>query len=146
MILRRSEDFEFDQAEEASLEGDVPYVPGSARAALSHRNFTIVWSGLTASNVGTWMQNFTLAAYGWELTHSAAYVGLLGFAQLGPILLLSTVGGVLADALERRRVIIAMQFAQLVGSLALAWLATWDRPSSVAIFLCVLGIGVFNAL
>src|SRR5438309_3125108 len=96
-LLRRSEEVEFDQTEEAFLEGDVPYVPGSARAALSHRNFTIVWAGLTASNIGTWMQNFTLAAYGWELTHSAGYVGLLGFAQLGPILLLSTVGGVLAE-------------------------------------------------
>src|SRR5438270_1650407 len=147
-LLRRSEEveFEFDQAEEASLEGDVPYVPGSARAALSHRNFTIVWSGLTASNVGTWMQDFTLAAYGWDLTHSAAYVGLLGFAQLGPVLLLSTVGGVLADAFDRRRLIVAMQFGQLVGSLVLALLAAAGHPSTAALFLCVLAIGVFNAL
>src|SRR4051794_10762459 len=146
MILRRSEEVEFEQTEEAFLEGDVPYVPGSARAALSHRNFAIMWAGLSASNCGTWMQNFTLAAFGWELTHSAAFVGLLGFAQLGPILLLSTVGGVFADMFDRRRVIIAMQFAQLVGSLVLAWLATWDHPSPEAIFFCVLVIGVFNAL
>jgi MFS family permease len=146
MILRQREHVEYEQAEEAFLEGDVPYVRGSARAALAHRDFRIVWAGLSASNCGTWMQNFTLAAYGWELTHSAGYVGLLGFAQLGPILLLSTVGGVLADAVDRRRVIIAMQLAQLVGSLVLAWLATWGHPSTVAIFLCVLAIGVFNAL
>src|SRR5205085_8561326 len=146
MILRRSEQVEFEQAEEASLEGDVPYVRGSARAALSHRNFTIVWAGLSASNCGTWMQNFTLAAYGWELTHSAAYVGLLGFAQLGPILLLSTVGGVIADAFDRRRVIVVMQLGQLVGSLVLALLATASHPSTTDIFTCVLGIGVFNDL
>src|SRR5947209_206729 len=146
MIAGDSEPVEFDRLEEASLEGDVPYVPGSARAALSHRNFTIVWSGLTASNVGTWMQNFTLAAYGWDLTHSAAYVGLLGFAQLGPILLLSTIGGVLADTFDRRRLIVVMQFGQLVGSLVLALLAAAGHPSTVAIFLCVLAIGVFNAL
>src|SRR5436190_9609123 len=146
MILRRDEEVEFDQAEEASLEGDVPYVPGSARAALSHRNFTIVWAGLSASNIGTWMQNFTLAAYGWELTHSAGYVGLLGFAQLGPILLLSTVGGVVADAFDRRRVMVAMQMGQLVGSLVLALLAAAGHPSTTALFFCVLAIGVFNAL
>src|SRR5437764_12574962 len=146
MILRRSEEVEFDQAEEASLEGDVPYVPGSARAALSHRNFTIVWAGLSASNIGTWMQNFTLAAYGWELTHSAGYVGLLGFAQLGPILLLSTVGGVLADAFDRRRVIVFMQLGQLVGSLVLALLATAGHPAALALVHCVLAIGVYNAL
>jgi MFS family permease len=146
MILRRGEEVEFDQTEEAFLEGDVPYVPGSARAALSHRNFAIVWAGLSASNVGTWMQNFTLAAFGWELTHSAAYVGLLGFAQLGPILLLSTVGGVLADAFDRRRVIVVMQLGQLAGSLVLALLAASSHPSTAAIFTCVLAIGVFNAL
>src|SRR5436853_2107148 len=136
MIAGDSEPVEFYRLEEASLEGDVPYVPGSARAALSHRNFTIVWSGLTASNVGTWMQNFTLAAYGWELTHSAGYVGLLGFAQLGPILLLSTVGGVLADAFDRRRVLVFMQLGQLAGSLVLALLATASNPSTVGIVLC----------
>src|SRR5436309_11354045 len=146
MILRRSEDFEVAEADGAYLEGDVGYVPGSARAALSRRNFTIVWAGLSASNIGTWMQNFTLAAFGWELTHSAAYVGLLGFAQLGPILLLSTVGGLLADAFDRRRVIVWMQLGQLVGSLVLALLATAHHPSTVALFLCVLAIGVFNAL
>jgi MFS family permease len=146
MILRRGDEVEYEQAEEAFLEGDVPYVPGSARAALAHRNFRIVWAGLSASNVGTWMQNFTLAAFGWELTHSAAYVGLLGFAQLGPILLLSTIGGVLADAFDRRRVIVTMQLAQLAGSLVLALLARTNHPSTAAIFVCVLGIGVFNAL
>ncbi len=146
MILRRGDQVEFEQAEEASLEGDVPYVPGTARAALSHRDFTIVWSGLTASNVGTWMQNFTLAAYGWDLTRSAAYVGLLGFAQLGPILLLSTLGGMLADAFDRRRIIVTMQVGQLVGSLVLALLAASSHPSTVGVFLCVLAIGTFNAL
>ncbi|MBV8236531.1 MAG: MFS transporter [Acidimicrobiia bacterium] len=142
----RQVEFQEGQAEEALLEGDVPYVPGSARAALSHRDFTIVWAGLSASNIGTWMQNFTLAAYGWELTHSAGYVGLLGFAQLGPILLLSMIGGALADAFDRRRIIVTMQLGQLAGSLLLALLATASHPSTAAIFFCVLAIGVFNAL
>ena len=146
MILRRPEDVDFEQAEDAFLEGDVPYVPGSARAALSHRNFRVVWSGLFASSIGTWMQNFTLAAYGWELTHSTAYVGLLGFAQLGPILLLSIFGGALADAFDRRRLIVVMQLEQGIGSLVLAWLAHSSHPSQAAIFGCVLAIGVGNAL
>lgn len=154
MIVGGSKEVEFAgavgeaeaEAEEAFLEGDVPYVRGSARAALAHRNFTIVWVGLSASNIGTWMQNFTLAAFGWKLTHSAGYVGLLGFAQLGPILLLSTVGGLLADAFDRRRIIVSMQVGQLVGSLVLALLASASHPSTVGIFFCVLAIGVFNAL
>src|SRR5207302_10663983 len=63
-----------------------------------------------------------------------------------PILLLSTVGGLLADAFDRRRVIVVMQVGQLAGSLVLALLAASSHPSTAAIFTCVLAIGVFNAL
>src|SRR5438270_4205876 len=146
MVFRRLNARDVDEGTEAYLEGDVPFVPGTARAALAHRNFRIVWSGTFASNVGTWMQNVVLAAFGWELTHSAAFVGLLGFAQLGPLLFLSTFGGVLADAFDRRRLLVWMQLEQLVGSFVLAWLAHGAHPSKAALFLCVLGIGAGNAL
>src|SRR5947208_1422902 len=112
--IRRAE-VEYEQAEEAFIEGDLPFVPGTARAALSHPAFRVVWSGLFASSIGTWMQNFTLAAFAWKLTHSTAYVGLLGFAQLGPLLFLSTFGGVLADVFDRTRLLVAMQLELLVA-------------------------------
>ena len=143
--IRRAE-VEYEQAEEAFIEGDLPFVPGTARAALSHPAFRVVWSGLFASSIGSWMQNFTLAAFAWKLTHSTAYVGLLGFAQLGPLLFLSTFGGVLADVFDRKRLLVAMQLEQLVGSFVLAWLAHGAHPSKAALFLCVLGIGAGNAL
>src|SRR5438309_4080348 len=136
----------FEEAEDALTVGDTPYAPGTARAVLANRNFRIVWSGTFASNVGTWMQNVVLAAFGWELTHSAAFVGLLGFAQLGPLLFLSTFGGVLADAFDRRRLLVWMQLEQLVGSFVLAWLATGAHPSRAGIVACVFCIGVGNAL
>ena len=60
--------------------------PGTARAALSYRDFRWIWLGLFASNIGTWMQNFTLPAYVEDRTESAALVGLLVFTQLGPLL------------------------------------------------------------
>src|SRR3954447_2443742 len=44
-------------AEDAAIEGDVPYRPGTARAALASRDFRIVWTGALGSNIGTWMQN-----------------------------------------------------------------------------------------
>ena len=62
---------------------------GTARAALRHRRFRILFIGATLSNVGTWMQNFTLPAYIDSVTGSASLVGLLVFVQLGPLLLLS---------------------------------------------------------
>ena len=66
--------------------------PGTAQSALRHRDFRIVWTGTFTSNIGTWMQNVLLGAYGYTLTRSAAYVGVLYFAQLGPLLLLSILG------------------------------------------------------
>ena len=135
-----------EETEDAVLEGDVAYARGSARAALAHRTFRVVWVGSLASNIGTWMQNVALGAFAYELTESSGYVALLGFAQLGPLLLLSIVGGLLADTVDRRMLLIACQVEQLVLSLALAAAASGDDPSRTLIFLCVLGIGIGNAL
>lgn len=143
-FLRRPEP-NLEETEDAVLEGDVPYAPGSARAALAHRDFRRVWIGSMASNVGTWMQNVALGAFAYELTKSSAYVSLLGFAQLGPLLLLSIVGGLLADTVDRRWLLIGCQVEQMVLSFVLAFIASSADPSRTAIFVCVLGIGVGNA-
>ncbi len=135
-----------EDATDALVDGDVTYARGTARAALAHRPFRVVWGGTFASNVGTWMQNVILAAFGYELTHSTTFVGLLFFAQLGPLLFLATLGGALADIVDRRRLLVAMQLVQLVLSLVLAGLAAAADPSRVAIVACVLAIGVANAL
>ena len=135
-----------EETEDAVLEGDVPYAAGSARAALAHRPFRLVWMGSMASNVGTWMQNIALGAFAYNLTQSSGYVALLGFAQLGPLLLLSIVGGLLADTIDRRWLLIGCQLEQMLLSFALAAVAAADRPSRAAILLCVLAIGIGNAL
>jgi MFS family permease len=135
-----------EDATDALVDGDRAWAPGTAMAALANRDFRIVWGGTFASNIGTWMQNVLLGAYGYELTHSATFVGVLFFAQLGPLLVLSTVGGVLADVLDRRKLLIFGQVAQLVFSLVLAALVVPKHPSHAGIVLCVLAIGIFNAL
>ena len=121
--------------------------PGSAGAAFAYRDFRIVWFGSFASNVGTWMQTAVQGAYAYKLTHSSTFVGALGLAQLGPLLLLAMIGGVLADRVDRRRWIMWMQTEQAVFSLVLAWLViSNDHPSRIALFLCVLAVGIGNAL
>jgi len=105
-----------------------------------------VWLGTFASNIGTWMQNIALGVLAYQLTHSATYVAAIGFAQLGPLFLLSIVGGALADMVDRKRLLIACQVEQLLFSLVLAWAASRHHPSTLLIFLCVLGVGIGNAL
>jgi MFS family permease len=135
-----------EDATDALVDGDQVLAPGGARAALHHRDFRIVWGGTFASNIGTWMQNVLLGAYGYELTHSAGFVGLLFFAQLGPLLFLATPGGVLADLVDRRKLLIWMQVEQLVFSVVLAVLVAMPNPSRPGIVACVFVIGIGNAL
>lgn len=119
--------------------------PGTARAALAHRPFRILWTGLLLSNIGTWMQNYTLPAYALARFGSATFVGVLVFAQLGPVLILSPVAGVIADRVDRRWWIIAMQSEQLVFSLVLAALVR-GTPSMLLLFCTQTTIGIGNAL
>jgi MFS family permease len=135
-----------EDATDALIDGDRTIARGTAQAALAHRDFRVVWAGTFASNIGTWMQNVLLGAYGYTLTHSATYVGILFFAQLGPLLLLSNVGGVLADVMDRRRLLLWCQVQQLVFSIALAGLVAGGDPSRVALVVLVLIIGIGNAL
>jgi MFS family permease len=119
--------------------------PGTARAALGYRDFRIIWIGLFASNIGTWMQNLALPAYIDHRTHQATWVAIMGFAQLGPLLLLSIPGGVLGDKFPRRPWLVTSQGMQLLFAVAIAYLISRDS-SLWAIFAVQLGIGVFNAL
>lgn len=147
MVFRRAaHDPDAEVATDAVLDGDRALRHGTAGAALRNRDFRIVWGGTFMSNIGTWMQNVLLGAFAYDLTKDAGYVGLIYFAQLGPLLFLASVGGVLADMVDRRKYLIAMQLQQLVCSIVLAFLAAAPHPNEVAIFFCVLVIGIGNAL
>jgi MFS family permease len=121
------------------------YRTGTARAAFSYRSYRLIWIGLFASNVGTWMQNFILPAYIDNRTKSATLVGLLIFAQLGPLLLLSIPAGILADRLPRKPFLIAMQGLQMVFTLLLALMVATDSALWI-LFIIQLLIGIANAL
>jgi len=120
--------------------------PGTAQAALRHRDFRIIYLCTFASNIGTWMQNVVLGAFAYKVTGNGAFVSLLYFCQLGPLLFLSMWGGVLADALDRRRLLVSAQVAQGVFSLGLAFAAFAPDPPLGMITGLVLAVGIANAL
>jgi MFS family permease len=121
------------------------HVPGTARAALSYRGFRIIFVGLALSNIGTWMQNFTLPAYIDDRTGRPALVGVMVFMQLGPLLVLSIPAGVLADRVSKQKLQLAMQSASAVLTLCLAFFVATDAAlwTLFAVQLC---IGIANAL
>src|SRR5260221_12397275 len=74
--------------------------------ALRHRNFRIFWFGQLISLIGTWMQTTAQAWLVLQLTHSAWLLGVVGALQFLPVMFLSLFGGVLADRLPKRKVIL----------------------------------------
>ena len=88
--------------------------------ALSHRNYRLFWTGAFLSNIGTWMQ---AVAQGWlvlQLTDSPFWLGLDGFVALSPGLVLTLAGGVFADLVDRRRLILYTQAVAGAAALGLA--------------------------
>src|SRR5829696_3220807 len=96
--------------------------------ALSHRNFRLFWIGAFLSNVGTWMQ---AVAQGWlvlQLTNSPFWLGLDAFMATAPGFVLTLLGGVFADRIDRRRLLL---YTQVVAGLAALGLAALVATSVV---------------
>jgi predicted MFS family arabinose efflux permease len=88
--------------------------------ALSHRNYRLFWTGAFLSNVGTWMQ---AVAQGWlvlQLTNSPFWLGLDAFMATSPGVLFTLVGGVFADRIDRRRLLLYTQVLAGLAALGLA--------------------------
>src|SRR5262245_26687886 len=93
---------------------------GKMFRALSHRNYRVFWVGAFLSNCGTWMQ---AVAQGWlvpEFSRSAFLLGLDAFMATAPGFVLTLIGGVFADMIDRRRLLIFTQIVAGVAALSLA--------------------------
>jgi MFS family permease len=135
-----------EDVEDAEVDGDRPFTPGTARAALAHRGFRRVFTGFATSNIGSWMQNVVLNAYAYTLTGSATFVAIMNFATLGPFLLLSMIGGWMADRFDRKFLIMAVSVEQAVFAGLLALLVRDADPSRVALVAVVFAMNCGQAI
>ena len=90
--------------------------------AFTYADFRLMWAGAFTSSVGTWMQE---VAQNWlilTMTGSAFWLGLDAFLGDAPFLLFSLLGGVFADRLDRRRILLGSQFVQMSSAFLLAGL------------------------
>jgi MFS family permease len=97
-------------------------------AALTYRDFRVLWFGAFTSTIGTWMQR---VAQNWLVLTiagpaSAFYLGLDAFLGEAPILLFTLIGGVFADRRDRRQLLLMSQFVQMASAFTLAGLVFWD--------------------
>ncbi len=79
--------------------------------SLANPHIRLYSLGQLVSNAGTWMQSMALSWLVYKLTDSAVALGIVSFASYVPILLLTYFGGMLADRIDRRKILIATQFA-----------------------------------
>ncbi len=84
--------------------------------AFHYRDFRLMWFGACTSSIGTWMQ---IVAQGWliyRLTHSPFLLALDQFLGGIPIFLFSLIGGVVADRIERRKILLVSQYMQMASA------------------------------
>jgi predicted MFS family arabinose efflux permease len=89
-------------------------------SALRYRDFRLLWLGAITSTIGTFMQTLAQAWLVYTLTGSALLLGFDGFLSTGPMLLFSLFGGVVADRMARKKIMMASQIAQGTFALVLA--------------------------
>ena len=114
-------------------------------AALRHRNYRLWFMGQMISLVGTWMQTAAQGFLVFQLTHSAAYLGYVGFASGLPSCLLMLFGGVFADRVPRRKLLIVTQSGMMMLALVLAVLTFMHVVQPWHIIAMAFGVGIANA-
>jgi predicted MFS family arabinose efflux permease len=90
--------------------------------AFQYRDYRLLWFGACFSSIGTWMQNVAQSWLVLELSNSARMLGVDAFLGSIPIVLFSLIGGVVADRMDRRRLLILSQCIQLFSAFFLALL------------------------
>lgn len=99
-----------------------------------HRDYRYLYIAQSVSFLGTMMTYVALPYQMYQLTHSSFHVGLLGVAELIPLLMTAFIGGALADSVDRRRMVIVTDVFLAVGSLSLALLAWHGAPPAWSLY------------
>jgi MFS family permease len=111
-----------------------------------HRDFCIFWTGSFLSSMGT---QFTTVAMAWqiyELTNSPLQIGLLGLARALPQMFLLLIGGLLADAMDRRKLMIFTQSGLFCVSTTLALLSFFGKASPHMLYGATALLAIFSSL
>ncbi len=104
-----------------------PSLLGRTFQAFRYRDFRLLWFGAFTSTTGTWMQ---IVAQSWvvlQLTGSAFYLGLVSFLGQLPVILFTLVGGVFADRVDRRKLLLISQYIQMSVAVVLTILIYFER-------------------
>ncbi len=94
--------------------------------AFLNANYRMLWVSNFFAYISRWMQMTMLGWFVFEVTNSAFLVTLVGFSGMGPLVALGVFGGVIADRLDKRKLLLATLFANFVASIGIAALIFSD--------------------
>ena len=114
-------------------------------AAFRHRDYRIFWFTQLVSLTGTWMQSLAQSWLVLTITDSPFQLGLINVCQFGPTLFLGLVGGVVADRVPKRRLLLTTQSAAGALTAVLALLVATGQVQLWHIYATALGLGLVNA-
>lgn len=116
------------------------------RQAFAIRNFALYTAGNTLSLTGMWVQRLAVGWLMWELTESGAWLGAIAIAEFLPIIILTPLGGVIADRFDRLRISIIAQGFACAQAIAL-WLLTLTGHISPELLVLLMSVGgITNAM
>src|SRR5256714_12108207 len=110
-------------------------VKHSSISVLQHRDFRLLWIGQLISTTGSQMQLVAINWHVYLLTRSPLALGAVGLVRVVPIVLCSLVGGVVADAFDRRRLLVITQTVMLLSAGTLAAITASGSESVGPIYL-----------
>jgi MFS family permease len=113
--------------------------------ALKHRNFQLFIIGQLISLIGTWMQTTAQQWLVYELTGSAALLGVFGFANQVPMLFLAWMGGYVGDRYDRHRGVITTQTFSMILAFVLAALTLTHHINKWNLIFIAFLVGIVNA-
>ena len=113
--------------------------------AFRHRNYKLFFGGQLVSLTGTWMQSVAESWLVYRLTGSSAMLGVAAFASQAPVLLFATIGGAVADRIDRHRIIVITQTASMILPLTLAALTLTGTVRVWHVLTLASCLGVVNA-
>jgi len=115
-------------------------------SSLEHRNYRLLFFGTSLSHVGDFIQAMAQSWLVWTMTGSPFLLGVVGFCQALPRLLLGAVGGAFVDRVDRRRLLVSTQVLAMVQAFVFWALVYFSRIEFWHILVLVLFLGTVNTV
>src|SRR5262245_8610708 len=115
-------------------------------SSLRHHNFRLLFFGTSLSHVGDFIQAMAQSWLVWTMTGSPFLLGLVGFCQAVPRLLLGAVGGAIVDRLERRHLLISTQVLAMIQAFLFWALVYFGQIQFWHVLFLVLFLGTVNTI